>query len=320
MAQLQKAWLYQQYGGPEVMDLGQVPVPRPSEGQILVQVKAAALNPVDFKRRKFGIFKNPQPEFPVVLGCDMAGIVVQKGEKASKFNIGDEVYADVHNFHKKLTSVGTLAEYTAVDEDLVALKPSNLSFEEAASLPLALLTAFDAFETAQFRAGQSVFITGGAGGVGSLAIQLARSFYGASQVVTTSSSAKAEFAKSLGADDSVDYSKKDAYLEYSGKFDFLFDCIGDAESFVVAKPKEGGGKIVEIAAHFEDPRSQRILVSPDGSKLDKLRPLIESGKLKPVIDPNSPFSFDRVSEAFRLLESGRAKGKIVVSPISISSP
>lgn len=170
-----------------------------------------------------------------------------------------------------------------------------------------------AFEIAKFEKGKSVFIVGGAGGVGSLAIQAARHVYGASRIVSTASTVKLDFVKSLGADLVIDYTKQ-SYDQISEKFDFVFDTIGDSsKSHVVAKEE---AKVVDIATLSKPhPRVEGFGVSPHGHNLEKLQPYIESGKVKPVIDPKSPYSFSDVREAFKHLETGRAKGKIVISPI-----
>eukprot|EP01018_Ginkgo_biloba_P017890 Gb_28399 [translate_table: standard] len=313
MSKVQKAWFYNQYGPLDVLQFGDFPVPTAGPGQVLIKVRAAALNPVDFKRRE-GIFKDSDSDFPAVPGCDVSGIVVDVGEGVSKFNKGDEVYSDVQDFTEgKPRQCGTLAQYTAVEEGLVALKPKNLSFEEAASLPLALLTAQQAFDTVNFQKGQSVLIVGGAGGVGSLAIQLAKHVYGASRIVSTASTTKLEFVKSLGADLVIDYTKQ-TYEQISEKFDFVFDAIGDShKSHVLAKEE---GKIIDIATFQPaNPKVKFILVKPRGSNLERVEEYIVSGKLKTVIDPKSPFAFSEVIEAFKLQESGRARGKIIISPI-----
>jgi len=306
---MQKAWFYNEYGSIDVLQFGELPVPKPGPGQILLQIRAAALNPVDFKRRE-GLFGS---DFPTVPGCDAAGVVVEVGDGVSKFKNGDEVYTDIHNFTAgKPKQWGTVAQYTVVEEDLVAPKPKNLSFEEAASLPLALLTAQQGFDIAKFEKGQTVFIVGGAGGVGSLAIQLARHVYGASRIVSTASSGKLGFVKSLGADLVIDYTQQ-SYDQVTEKFDFVFDTIGDStKSHVVAKEE---AKVLDIASFQPHPRVQFFLVSPSAHNLEKLQPYIEGEKLKPVIDPKSPYSFSEVIEAFKHQESGRAKGKIVISPI-----
>ncbi|KAF8413071.1 hypothetical protein HHK36_001047 [Tetracentron sinense] len=306
---MQKAWLYEEYGPKEVLKLGDFPVPTPRHDQLLVQVQAVALNPIDFKRRQGPIFPS---DFPVVPGCDMAGVVVGKGDSVTKFSIGDEVYGNIQDFNAKgnLKRLGTLAEYIVVEETLVALKPTNLSFEDAASLPLAVQTAIEGFITAGFKDGQSVFIVGGAGGVGTLAVQLAKHFYGASQVVATTSTPKVEFVKSLGADRVIDYTKI-KYEEINEKYDFLYDTIGDCKnSFVVAKDE---APIVDITWPPSHPRAVYSSLTVCGESLEKLRPYLESGTLKVVIDPTGPYRFTDVIEAFRYLETGRARGKVVIS-------
>jgi len=313
-SKMQKAWFYNEYGSINVLQSGELPVPKPGPGQILVKIRAAALNPADFKIRE-GINKSAYSDFPTVPGCDAAGVVVEVGDGVSKFKSGDEIYADIFtaNFTaSRPKQWGTLAQYTVVEEYLVAPKPTNLSFEEAASLPLAVLTAQRAFDIAKFEKGQSVFIVGGAGGVGSLAIQLAKHVYGASKIVATASTGKLDFVKSLGADLVIDYTRQ-SYDQVSEKFDFVFDTIGDStKSHVVAKEE---AKVLDIASFHPHPRAEFFILTPSAHNLEKLQPYIESEKLKPVIDPKSPYSFSDVIEAFKYLESGRARGKIVISPI-----
>ena len=158
----------------------------------------------------------------------MAGMVVRKGSRVTKFEVGDQVYGNIQNFNEpeKLKKLGTLAEYVVVEEKLVALKPIQLSFEEAASLPLALQTAIEGFKNAKFKEGDTVFVVGGAGGVGTLVVQLAKQYFGASKVVATCSTSKVEFVKSLGADMVVDYTTT-KYQDIEEKFDFVYDTIGE---------------------------------------------------------------------------------------------
>lgn len=150
-----------------------------------------------------------------------------KGSRVAKLEVGDQVYGNIQNFNEpeKLKKLGTLAEYVAVEEQHVALKPSQLSFEEAASLPLALQTAIEGFKNAKFKEGDSVFVVGGAGGVGTLVVQLAKQHFGAFKVVATCSTSKVEFVKSLGADMVVDYTTT-KYQDIEEKFDFVYDTIG----------------------------------------------------------------------------------------------
>ncbi|GLJ46175.1 hypothetical protein SUGI_0972630 [Cryptomeria japonica] len=308
-----KAWFYNEYGSLDVLQFGEVPDPSLGPGQVLIKIRAAALNPVDFKIRQYGIFRSADAPFPMVPGCDLAGVVADVGDGVSKFKKGDEVYGDIQDLTLgNPRQVGTLAEFTVAEEHLLALKPGNLSFEEAASLPLALLTALDAFDTVGFQKGQSVFIVGGAGGVGTLAIQLAKHFFEASRIVSTSSAGKAEFVKSLGADMVVDYTKQ-SYEQIDEKFDFVFDTIGESfKSHVVAKE---GSKVVDIASFPPHPRAMNVTVKPQGRNLERLGEYIESGKVKALIDPKSPYGFSEVVEAFKYLESERARGKIIIYPI-----
>ncbi|XP_031272611.1 2-methylene-furan-3-one reductase-like [Pistacia vera] len=306
---MQKAWCYEEYGSKEVLKLGEFPLPTPLQNQLLVQVRAAALNPIDSKRRQRPIFPS---DFPVVPGCDMAGVVVAKGSRVTKFNIGDEVYGNIQDFNAegKLKQLGTLAEFIVVEESVVAEKPKNLSFEEAASLPLAVQTAIEGFETAKFKEGQTIFIVGGAGGVGTLVVQLAKHLYGASYIVATTSTPKVEYVKNLGADKVIDY-KKTSYEEIEEKFDFLYDTIGDCKSsFVVAKDD---APIIDITWPPSHPRAVYSSLTVSGENLEKLRPCLENGKLKAEIDPTGPYKFEDVVEAFRYLETGRARGKVVIS-------
>ncbi|GMH00569.1 hypothetical protein Nepgr_002408 [Nepenthes gracilis] len=306
----QKAWFYEEYGPKEVLKYGDYMLSSPKPDQLLVQVRAAALNPIDSKRRQRPIFPS---DLPAVPGCDMAGVVVAKGELVAQFNIGDEVYGNIQDFNAegKLKQLGTLAQFVAVEERLVATKPINLSFEEAASLPLALQTAVEGFVTAGFKKGQTIFIVGGAGGCGSLAVQLAKHVYGASKVVATCSTPKVEFVKSLGADEVVDYLKT-TYDEIKETYDFVYDTVGDSKrSYVVAKE---GAPIVDITWPPSHPRAVYSSLTVSGEILEMLRPYFEAGKLKPAIDPAGPFSFmTGVVEAFRHLETGRARGKVVIS-------
>uniref|UniRef100_A0A0D6R8N0 Enoyl reductase (ER) domain-containing protein n=1 Tax=Araucaria cunninghamii TaxID=56994 RepID=A0A0D6R8N0_ARACU len=308
----QKAWFYKEYGPTEVLECGEFPVPELGANQVLVRVRAAALNPVDFKRRN-GMLKEIDSKLPIVPGCDMAGVIVDQGDDVSKFSKGDEVYGNIQNIiYGTPKQCGTLTQYTAVEESLIALKPGNMSFEEAASFPLALQTAQEAFDRVEFQKGQTVFIVGGAGGVGSLAIQLAKYVYGASMIATTTSTGKVNFVKQLGANMVIDYTKQ-SYKQIPEKFDFVFDTIGDSHnSYILAKDE---GKIIDIVDDSPHPRAVFFFTNPNGSNLERIRGYIECERLKPVLDPTSPYTFSNVIEAFKHLESGRATGKIVIFPI-----
>lgn len=310
---VQKAWIYKEYGAAkDVLQLDDgVPVPEVKEDQVLIKVCAAALNPVDFKRRQ-GKFKATDSPLPTVPGYDVAGIVIKVGSKVEGFKEGDEVYGDINE--KALDNpkqYGSLGEYTAVEEKLVALKPKNLDFTQAASLPLAILTAYEGLERAGFGPGKSILVLGGAGGVGSLVIQLARKVFGASTIAATSSTGKLEFLKSLGTDISIDYTKQN-FEELPEKYDVIYDAVGQCDKAV--KAIKGGGSVVALTGAVTPP-GFRFVVTSNGSVLSKLNPYLESGEIKPIIDPKGSFSFSQLVEAFSYLETCRATGKVVISPI-----
>ncbi|KAF8697317.1 hypothetical protein HU200_035908 [Digitaria exilis] len=307
-----KAWVYDTYGDASVLKLDEaVAVPPVADDQVLVKVAAAALNPVDFKRRA-GKFQATDSPLPTVPGYDVAGVVVKVGSEVKSFREGDEVYGMISE--KPLDGpkqLGSLAEYVAVEEKLLAPKPKGLDFAQAAGLPLAILTANGGLEKAGLFAGMSVLVLGGAGGVGSLAIQLAKQVYGASTVAATASTNKIELLKSLGADVAIDYTKEN-FEELPEKYDVVFDAVGQGEK-AVKVVKEGGSVVVLTGAVTAS--GFRFVVTSNGSTLEKLNPYLESGKVKPLIDPTGPYPFSQVVEAFSYLETGRATGKVVISPV-----
>ncbi|NP_001241983.1 2-methylene-furan-3-one reductase-like [Glycine max] len=308
-----KAWTYSEYGkSKEVLKFNQsVALPEVKEDQVLIKVAAASLNPIDHKRME-GYFKNSGSPLPTAPGYDVAGVVVKVGSEVKKFKVGDVVYGDINVKALEYPKViGSLAEYTAAEERLLAHKPQNLSFAEAASLPLTLETAYEGLERTGFSAGKSILVLGGAGGVGTHVIQLAKHVYGASKVAATASTRKLELLRNLGADWPIDYTKEN-FEDLSEKFDVVYDTVGQTEqAFKVLKE---GGKVVTIVPPGFHPAILFIL-STDGAILEKLNPYFESGKLKPILDPKSPFPFSQTVEAFAHLETNRATGKIVVYPI-----
>lgn len=307
-----KAWAYDTYGDASVLKIDEAAaVPAVGEDQVLVKVVAAALNPVDAKRRA-GKFQATDSPLPTVPGYDVAGVVVKVGGQVKGFKEGDEVYGMISE--KPLEGPkqsGSLAEYTAVEEKLLARKPKSIDFAQAAGLPVAILTANEGLEKAGLCAGKSVLVLGGAGGVGSLAIQLAKQVYGASKVAATASTKKIELLKSLGTDVAIDYTKEN-FEDLPDKYDVVFDAVGQGEK-AVKVVKEGGSVVVLTGA--VTPPGFRFVVTSNGSTLEKLNPYLESGKVKPVVDPQGPFPFSKVVEAFSYLETGRATGKVVISPV-----
>lgn len=309
-----KAWTYSEYGGIDVLKLeANVAVPEPNHEEVLIKVAAVSLNPIDFKRR-LGFFQDDCTPFPVVPGYDVAGVVVKVGSKVKNFKEGDEVYGDVvEKALEEPRRLGSLAEYTVAEEKLLALKPKNLDFAQAASLPIAIETAVGGLERAGFSEGMSILVLGGAGGVGSLVIQVAKHVFGASKIGATCSTANLEIVKSLGADLVIEYGKQN-FENLPEKFDVVYDTIGQSDRAVQAV-KEGGCVLLIVEGPEVDPPTFKFKLTANGEYLKMLNPYLESGMVKPVLDPNGFFSFDEVKEAFSYLESDHVLGKVLIYPI-----
>jgi alcohol dehydrogenase len=331
-----RAYVLKRYGGPEGSLLMDVPAPAPSPRDLLVEVQAAGLNPVDFKFRQGKLRAILRPKLPLVLGNELAGEVIAVGSDVRRFCVGDRVFARVAK-----DRAGAFAEQACVDEDDAAHMPRNLDFTAAAAVPLAGLTALQALrDELRVTPGQKVFISGGAGGVGTFAIQIAK-WLGA-HVTTTASKRGEALVRSLGCDEVIDYTVQDISDE-KGRFDAGFDLIGGKtleQMFEIMKP---GTKIVSVAALPEPQTAIRdlggrralsavfwlisygirsrarragisyryLLMHPSGSDLALLAELIEQGKLKATVDRTYPFA--KITEALDYVESGRAKGKVVVT-------
>ncbi|EXC20279.1 Quinone oxidoreductase-like protein [Morus notabilis] len=306
-----KAWIYSVYGkSSDILRFEEnVDVPQITDNQVLIKVVAASLNPIDYKRMH-GLLKHADT-LPIVPGFDVAGVVVKAGSQVKKFKVGDEVYGDINESgSSKPAQFGTLAEYTAASEKVIALKPKNLSFVEAASLPLAIETAYEGLERGELSAGKSVLVLGGAGGVGTHIIQLAKHVFGASKVAATASTAKLDLLRSLGADLAIDYTKEN-FEDLPEKFDVVYDTVGQADRGL--KVVKEGGKVVSIVGPA--PGAISFFLNSTGSTLEKLEPYLESGKIKPLIDPKGQFPLSKAVEAYAYLETSRATGKIVIYPI-----
>jgi len=328
-----KAFVLNQYKEP--LQQADVPEPVLGDGEVLIQVHAAGLNQLDEKIR-LGEFKQILPyKLPQVLGHDVAGVVLQVGAKVRSFKPGDEVFA-----RPGKDSIGTFAERVAVAEEDLAIKPANISMEEAGSLPLVALTAWQALvERGSVRPGQKVFIHAGAGGVGSIAIQLAK--YLGATVATTVSAGNKDFVRELGADVVIDYRTED-FVEILHDYDLVLDSLGGENLERSLKVLRKGGKAIGIAgppdAGFArqlggNPvllgamtllssgirrKARRLGVSyeflfmhADGSQLREVAALIDAGEIKPVVGRVVPF--DRTAEALVDLEKGGVRGKTVVS-------
>jgi len=294
---------------------------------VLIEVKAAAINPID-KSIILGNLQSLLPiSIPSSLAYDVSGIVVETGDEVSNFEIGDLVYSRVPQ-----EQMGTLAEYVTVTSAAVSKKPGNISFQEAASIPLAGLTALQSLEYAGIKENDKVLIHAGSGGVGSFAIQYAKAK--GAYVYTTTSTSNVQWVKELGADRVIDYKTED-YKSIVKDADIVFDTLGQnytMEAFEVIKQ---GGKVVSVVGPLDEESAKMfgmadyklpeeiatlssnkeasykfIFMHPNGSHLEEIKLLIEDEKIKPIIDKVYPFA--ESVEAFSHLASGRAKGKIVI--------
>jgi NADPH:quinone reductase-like Zn-dependent oxidoreductase len=329
-----RAFIIERYKSKDGGQIGEMPEPELREDDVLVQVHAAGVNALDCKIRD-GEFKLILPyKTPFVLGHDVAGVVTKVGSKVRRFKVGDEVYARPAD-HR----IGTFAEFIAIDEKDVAIKPKELTMEEAASIPLVGLTAWQALiEKANLNKGQKVFIQAGSGGVGTFAIQLAK--HVGATVATTTSAANIDLVKSLGANIVIDY-KKDDFEKILHDYDLVLNSQDGKtleKSLRVLKP---GGKLISIsgppdpdfAEKFElswvlnlvmrllscgvRRKAKRLNVSysflfmrANGDQLREITSLIDSGVIRPVVD--RVFPFESTKEALAYVEKGRAKGKVVV--------
>ncbi|MCL4557730.1 MAG: zinc-dependent alcohol dehydrogenase family protein [Deltaproteobacteria bacterium] len=313
-----KAMVITAFGGPEVFEERDIPKPEPGIGQVLVKVHATSVNPIDYMVRRAGAWAGIRP--PAVIGYDVSGVVEAVGSGVRSFKPGNEVY-----YTSEISAQGTYAEYHVAEEKIVAHKPSNLTHIEAASVPLAGSTAFEALVArADLRMGESVLIHAGAGGVGSIAIQLARAL-GAS-VFATCGVYNMELVKHLGADRVIDYRENDfadVVLRETGMsgVDVVLDTVGGETLSKSVKAAKRFGRIVSIAASKSDLSAAQgknitihfMSMQRDRLKLDALRALIERGRVRPVIDSVMPLK--DVALAHRRLEKGGVKGKIVLQVV-----
>lgn len=333
--EVMKAAVVPKYGIKSPKLVSDWPRPIPGDNDLLIQVKAVSINPIDWKIME-GATKLLLPlKPPFIIGNDGAGIVSGVGKLVKQFKPGDEVY-----FRPRKDRVGTFAEYCLIREDEAALRPGKSTWEEAASLPLVALTAWQAlFDKAGMKAGQRVLIHAGSGGVGTIAIQLAKN--AGAHVITTCGPSGIELVKRLGADEIINY-REQKFEEILKDIDIVFDMMGGQimkKSFAVLKP---GGVLVTIngiptpdvadrygkgfilktifklanngnhsLARKAGGRFEYLLMEANGAQLEKIAGLVDSGIVKPIVDKVYPFS--KIEEAFAYQMSGRAKGKVVLT-------
>lgn len=319
MTEMMRAVVIDGFGGVEVLKLREVPKPQPGEGEVLVRIKAAGVNPVDWKIREGLLEKRGIPHrFPVILGWDMAGVVEAIGFSARRFKPGDEVYAYCR---RPLIHAGCYAQYISIPESYIAKKPKTASFETAGAIPLAALTAYQSVYTAaQIKEGETALILGASGGVGSYAVQYCR-IVGA-RVVAVASGANDDYLRKLGAEVVIDYTKQDfaeALRDVAPEgVDFVHDCIGgDAleKAYLCVKK---GGRLVDIvqppnqtALDEKNGRALYVFVEPHAPQLDHIASLTDAGQLKTTI--SKVWKLEEVQEAHRQLEPGHTRGKMVIS-------
>lgn len=311
-----KAIVYDRYGAPEVLELRELVVPLANAGEVLVRVRAAALNPKDSLIRK-GKFKAASgPTFPKLLGYDVSGVVEALGAGVTRLRIGDEVFGMRNGF-----TGGTVAELVTVREDELALKPPSLSFDEAAALPLTSLTALQALrDLGGVGPGARVLIHGASGGVGVVAVQLAKAL-GAS-VTTTCSEKNLDFVRSLGADETLDYAKETG-LEAGRNRSCVFDVFGNRRFSAARASLAPRGVYVSTVPSvrnvFDDLRTRwlpfkkarLVVVKSNAKDLETLSGFVERGQLRPIIDRVVPLAETAAGQAH--VETKRARGKVVIS-------
>src|SRR5438067_2547986 len=330
-----KAFIVDRYGSADRVRASEVPDPEMREDDVLIEIYAAGVNPLDSKIRD-GEFKLLLPyRLPLILGNELAGVVIRVGSRVRRFKPGDEVYA-----RPDKNRIGTFAEFIAVREDDLAIKPKSLTMEEAASIPLVGLAAWQALiEKAKLKKGQKVLIQAGSGGVGTFAIQLAK--HVGATVATTTSTANIDLVRRLGADIVIDYKKED-FAEVLRDYDVVLNSLDKVtleKSLRVLKP---GGQLISISGPPDAAFARSIGASwglrvimgllsygirakakrrqvhysflfmrASGDQLTEITSLIDDGIIRPVVDRVFPFTSTK--EAMAYVETGRAKGKVVVS-------
>ncbi|MCG2460226.1 NADP-dependent oxidoreductase [Flavobacteriaceae bacterium F89] len=313
--------------------LGDVPKPQIREGQVLVQVHAASVNPVDYKIVNGNLKLLLRLKLPAVFGYDFAGVVTEAGNGVDHVKMGDTVYGSLPSI-----SPGTFAEFAAVDADVVALKPKNLNFIEAACIPLVGLTTVQVFNKSNLKRGDKVLIHAGSGGIGTLAIQYAKAK--GAFVYTTTSTQNTEWVKDLGADRVIDYKNED-YKKIAKDLDVVYDTLGGQYTLDAFDQVKPGGHVTSIAGGIDGEtvkalglpkiiqwilffkgrkirkRAEQkgahynyVLMDPNREQVEQLTALIQQGAIKPVLD--KVYDLDDGVEALVHQQSGRAKGKIVI--------
>ncbi|MCC5905468.1 MAG: NADP-dependent oxidoreductase [Balneolaceae bacterium] len=311
------AAFFEKYGEPDVVKTGKLPKPEPGEAEVLVRVKSAGVNPVDTAIVRGLMKEKIHAEFPAVPGWDLAGKVEETGFAARRFKPGDEVYAYVR---RPFIGQGTFAEYVAIPESYLALRPQNISMEEAGGIPLVGLTAYQSlFDAGNLQQGQIVLILGASGGVGTFAIQLAKTK--GVEVIGVASEKNHNYMKELGADHTIDYNDNHVGEAVSaiapGGVNLIYDCsrgvaFGQVMETGVLKK---GGKIVSITKSkpdiSDDIDFSYVFVEPNARQLERISELADEGSIR--VPVTKSYSLDDVPEALKAIEKLHTRGKIVIT-------
>lgn len=310
-----KAVIINKYGGPEVLEYTDLPQPQINDDNILVRVLFSSVNPVDWKVRKGILRFLPGQKLPKILGGDLAGIIEKVGKNITEFKVGDEVYGVI-----RAVRGGAYAKYAVAEKYQIAIKPKNLKFKEAASIPLAALTAYQALtHLGHLKSGATVCVNGCSGGVGHFAVQIAKAL--GATVTGVCSTKNINFTEGLGADKIIDYTKVDV-LASSAKYDIFFDAVANQSYFRVVKHLNKGGRYITtlpsisviigfICRTFSSKTGKIINLRQNSEDLRFLSELIKSKKLKTHID--KIYKLKDIQKAHRHSETGRVVGKIVIS-------
>jgi NADPH2:quinone reductase len=312
------------FGGVDELKFTHIPIPDLGPGQVLVRVCYAGVNPVDWKIREGYLEKLFPHAFPLIPGWDMSGVIVAVDNSVTEFKPGDKVYSHIQ---PKPIQYGTYAEFAPADASAVSHMPSNLDFAEAASIPLAMLTAWQALvESAELKKGETILVCAGAGGVGGFAIQIAK--YIGANVLTTASASNHDYVQTLGADIAIDYNAEDinaeVYKFVNNGVDVVFDCTGvtDVDENISYVRKGGGGRYITICGQPDvmpaleslgsefQINAELVFVKPNGQTLQGITKLIEEGHLKPL--PVEEYSLKEAKTAQIKSAEGHVRGKLVV--------
>lgn len=313
--QMQASYI-EEFGEPEQINTGTLKRPEPREGEVLVRVKAAGVNPVDAAVVRGMLDERIPAEFPAVPGWDLAGVVEERGYAARNFEEGDEVYAYVR---RPTIQYGTFAEYCVLPECYLSHCPQNISMEEAGGIPLVGLTAYQSlFQFGNLQEDETLLILGGSGGVGTLAIQLAKT--ADARVIGVASDKNQNYMKELGADKTIDYKTGNVGEKVekitSDGVDFIFHCSrGDSLKQSIDTLKNGGQLISITNSNpdvSDDINFQYVFVEPNASQLEEIGEMVEEGKIKVPI--SETYNLNEVGEALQRIESLHTRGKIIITP------